>query len=149
VTIDLIASRAGRFRRPRRRVNAAPPRRSPPTRHRPRRTPVVQPAAACAATPRQCSCATFLSFLNFRSIDPHALGRGDSELHLIAADAINRAKSTDNEAIVAALEKTSLEVTTGIVKFGMKQGSYEYHQWMPPMLVVQWQDQKQVCMEQG
>lgn len=65
---------------------------------------------------------------------------------LIAADAINRAKSTDNEAIVEALEKTNLEVTTGIVKFGLKQGSYEYHQWMPPMLVVQWQDQKQVVV---
>ena len=65
---------------------------------------------------------------------------------LIAADAINRAKSTDNEPIVAALEKTNLEVTTGIVKFGLKQGTYEYHQWMPPMLVVQWQDQKQVVV---
>lgn len=65
---------------------------------------------------------------------------------LIAADAINRAKSTNNEAIVEALEKTNLEVTTGIVKFGLKQGSYEYHQWMPPMLVVQWQDQKQVVV---
>ena len=51
---------------------------------------------------------------------------------LIAADAINRAKSTDPEALVAALEKTNLEVTTGMVKFGLKQGSYEYHQWMPP-----------------
>ena len=65
---------------------------------------------------------------------------------LIAADAMNRAKSTDNEALVAALEKTSLEVTTGIVKFGLKPGTYEYHQWMPPMLVVQWQDQKQVVV---
>ncbi len=65
---------------------------------------------------------------------------------LIAADAINRAKSTNNEALVDALEKTNLEVTTGIVKFGLKQGSYEYHQWMPPMLVVQWQDQKQVVV---
>lgn len=65
---------------------------------------------------------------------------------LVAADAINRAKSTDSEAIVAALEKTNLEVTTGTVKFGLKQGTYEYHQWMPPMLVVQWQDQKQVVV---
>ncbi len=65
---------------------------------------------------------------------------------LIAADAINRAKSPGNEAIVSTLEKTNLEVTTGIVKFGLKQGSYEYHQWMPPMLIVQWQDQKQVVV---
>ncbi|HSB07192.1 MAG TPA: ABC transporter substrate-binding protein [Thermodesulfobacteriota bacterium] len=65
---------------------------------------------------------------------------------LIAADAISRAKSVENEAIVAALEKTNLEVTTGIVKFGLKQGSYEYHQWMPPMLVVQWQEQQQVVV---
>jgi branched-chain amino acid transport system substrate-binding protein len=65
---------------------------------------------------------------------------------LIAADAINRAKSTGNEAIVAALEKTNLEVTTGMVKFGLNPGSYEYHQWMPPMLVVQWQDGKQVVV---
>ncbi|HSR10618.1 MAG TPA: ABC transporter substrate-binding protein [Thermodesulfobacteriota bacterium] len=65
---------------------------------------------------------------------------------LVAADAINRAKSTDPEAIVAALEKTSLEVTTGTVKFGLNAGSYEYHQWMPPMLVVQWADKKQVVV---
>lgn len=65
---------------------------------------------------------------------------------LIAADAIARAKSTNNEAIVDALEKTNLEVTTGVVKFGLKQGSYEYHQWMPPMLVVQWQDQQQIVV---
>jgi branched-chain amino acid transport system substrate-binding protein len=65
---------------------------------------------------------------------------------LIAVDAINRAKSAENEAIVAALEKTNLEVTTGIAKFGLKQGTYEYHQWMPPMLVVQWQDQKQIVV---
>jgi len=65
---------------------------------------------------------------------------------LVAADAINRAKSTDSEAIVAALEKTNLEVTTGMVKFGLKQGTYEYHQWMPPMLVVQWDSQKQVVV---
>ena len=65
---------------------------------------------------------------------------------LIAVDAIARAKSTENEALVNALEKTSLEVTTGVVKFGLKQGTYEYHQWMPPMLVVQWQDQKQVVV---
>jgi branched-chain amino acid transport system substrate-binding protein len=65
---------------------------------------------------------------------------------LIAADAINRAKSADNEAIVAALEKTSLEVTTGTVKFSLNPGSYEYHQWMPPMLVVQWQEGKQVVV---
>jgi len=65
---------------------------------------------------------------------------------LVAADAISRAKSTNNEAIVDALEKTNLEVTTGIVKFGLKQGTYEYHQWMPPMLVVQWQDQQQIVV---
>ncbi len=65
---------------------------------------------------------------------------------LVAADAINRAKSTDSEALVAALEKSNLEVTTGIVKFGLKPGTYEYHQWMPPMLVVQWQDQKQAVV---
>lgn len=65
---------------------------------------------------------------------------------LIAADALNRAKSTDNEALVSALEKTNLEVTTGVVQFGLKQGTYEYHQWMPPMLVVQWQDRQQVVV---
>jgi branched-chain amino acid transport system substrate-binding protein len=65
---------------------------------------------------------------------------------LIAADAISRAKSTDPEALVAALEKTNLEVTTGTVKFGLKQGTYEYHQWMPPMLVVQWQNKQQVVV---
>jgi branched-chain amino acid transport system substrate-binding protein len=65
---------------------------------------------------------------------------------LIAADAINRAKATNPDAIVEALEKSNLEVTTGVVKFGMKQGSYEYHQWMPPMLVVQWQNRQQAVV---
>jgi len=65
---------------------------------------------------------------------------------LIAADAINRAGSTNADKIVDALEKTELLVTRGIVKFGTKKGGTEYHQWMPPMLVIQWQDKKQVVI---
>jgi len=65
---------------------------------------------------------------------------------LIGADALKRAKSTDPEKLVAALEATDLEVTTGRVRFGKETGGYQYHQWMPPMLVVQWQDAKQVVV---
>ncbi|MBN1225790.1 MAG: ABC transporter substrate-binding protein [Deltaproteobacteria bacterium] len=65
---------------------------------------------------------------------------------LIAADAINRAGSTDANKIVDALEKTELLVTRGVVKFGTQKGGAEYHQWMPPMLVIQWQDKKQVVL---
>lgn len=65
---------------------------------------------------------------------------------LIAADAINRAKSTDADKLVAALETTSLVVTRGTVKFGTQTGGPEYHQWMPPMLIVQWQDKNQVVL---
>jgi branched-chain amino acid transport system substrate-binding protein len=65
---------------------------------------------------------------------------------LIAADAINRAQSTDAEKLVDALEKTNLKTTRGTASFGMTKGGAEYHQWMPPMLVIQWQDKKQVVL---
>lgn len=65
---------------------------------------------------------------------------------LIAADAINRAQSKDADKLVEALEKTSLLGTRGTVKFGTERGGPEYHHWMPPMLVIQWQDKKQVVL---
>jgi len=65
---------------------------------------------------------------------------------LIAADAINRAGSTDPDKLVDALEKTNLLVTRGTVKFGTTKGGPEYHQWMPPMLVIQWQNKQQVVL---
>lgn len=65
---------------------------------------------------------------------------------LIAADAINRAKATDADKLVDALEKTSLLVTRGTAKFGLEKGTTAYHQWDPPMLVIQWQDKKQVVL---
>jgi branched-chain amino acid transport system substrate-binding protein len=65
---------------------------------------------------------------------------------LIAADAINRAKSTDAAKLVEALEKTNLKTTRGIAKFGMQKGGTEYHQWDPPMLVIQWQNKQQAVL---
>jgi len=65
---------------------------------------------------------------------------------LIAADAINRAKSTDPEKLIEALEKTSLKTTRGTAKFGMQKGGPQYHQWDPPMLVIQWQKKQQVVL---
>ena len=65
---------------------------------------------------------------------------------LIAADAINRAKSTNPEKLVDALEKTKLLVTRGTAQFSTAKGSAEYHQWMPPMLVIQWQEREQVVL---
>jgi len=65
---------------------------------------------------------------------------------LIAADAINRAGGTDAEKLVDALEQTNLTVTRGTAKFGVEKGGPEYHHWMPPMLVIQWQDKQQVVL---
>jgi branched-chain amino acid transport system substrate-binding protein len=65
---------------------------------------------------------------------------------LIAADVINRAGSTDADKLVDALEKTSLQVTRGTAKFGTEKGGPEYHQWMPPMLVIQWQNKQQAVI---
>lgn len=65
---------------------------------------------------------------------------------LIAADAINRAGSVDAEKLVGALEKTDLTVTRGKARFGLEKGGPEYHHWMPPMLVIQWQDKEQVVL---
>lgn len=65
---------------------------------------------------------------------------------LVAADAINRAGSTEADKLVDALEKTDLEVASGKVKFDLTPGSYRYHQWQPPMLVIQWQDKKQAVV---
>jgi branched-chain amino acid transport system substrate-binding protein len=65
---------------------------------------------------------------------------------LIAADAINRAGATDAEKLVDALEKTDLLVTRGTAKFSNAKGGPEYHHWMPPMLVIQWQDKEQVVL---
>ncbi len=43
---------------------------------------------------------------------------------LVAADAINRAGSTEADKLVDALEKTDLEVASGKVKFDLTPGSY-------------------------
>jgi branched-chain amino acid transport system substrate-binding protein len=64
----------------------------------------------------------------------------------LAASAIQAAGSTDSESILKALEKTRFEASTGQVQFGMKTGDYRFHQWMPPMLVVQWQGKQQVVV---
>lgn len=65
---------------------------------------------------------------------------------LIGADAIKRAGSTDSDKLVKSLEGTNLVVSSGTVKFGTEKGSYAYHQWQPPMLIIQWQDKKQVVV---
>ena len=65
---------------------------------------------------------------------------------LIAADALNKAGDTNADNIVTALEKTDLTVTRGKVSFGTEKGSAAYHHWMPPMLVIQWQDKNQVVL---
>lgn len=65
---------------------------------------------------------------------------------LIGADAINRAGSTDPDKLVSALEDTKLTVGSGVVQFGTDKGTYAYHQWQPPMLIIQWQDKKQVVV---
>lgn len=61
---------------------------------------------------------------------------------LIAAGALRRAGSSDCEQLVAALEQTHLVVAGGVVEFGGDLGSYRYHHWQPPVLIVQKQDQQ-------
>ncbi len=65
---------------------------------------------------------------------------------LIAADAMKRAGSTNNDEIVKALETTNLEVAAGIAEFGTEPGTFRYHQWQPPMLIIQWQNHEQVVV---
>ena len=65
---------------------------------------------------------------------------------LIAADGIKRAGSTDSDKLVKSLEDSELVVGSGKVKFGKEKGGYYYHQWQPPMLIVQWQDEQQVVV---
>ena len=65
---------------------------------------------------------------------------------LIAADALNKAGDTNADNIINALEKTDLTVTRGKVSFGTQKGGAAYHHWMPPMLVIQWQDKNQVVL---
>jgi branched-chain amino acid transport system substrate-binding protein len=64
----------------------------------------------------------------------------------LAANAIKAAGSTNNEAILKALESASFQASTGKVQFGLKAGDYRFHQWMPPMLVVQWQGKQQIVV---
>jgi branched-chain amino acid transport system substrate-binding protein len=33
-----------------------------------------------------------------------------------------------------------------MAKFGMEKGTFMYHQWDPPMLVIQWQNKQQVVL---
>jgi branched-chain amino acid transport system substrate-binding protein len=90
----------------------------------------------------------------FRESYVEALGKAPTDYKsrsmfdaiLIAADAINRAGSVDAEKLVEALEKTDLTVTRGKVTFGTEKGGPEYHHWMPPMLVIQWQNKEQVVL---
>lgn len=91
---------------------------------------------------------------DFRNAYVKAFGKDPSDYKsrsifdgvLIAADAINRAKSTDADKLVEALENTNMVGTRGTVKFGTEKGGPEYHHWMPPMLVIQWQDKKQAVL---
>lgn len=82
----------------------------------------------------------------FRKAPTDYKSRSIFDAVLIAADAINRAKSTEPASLVASLEKTSLKTTRGVAKFGVQKGGPEYHQWNPPMLVIQWQNKQQVVL---
>jgi branched-chain amino acid transport system substrate-binding protein len=73
----------------------------------------------------------------------HSLSRSVFDVLLIAADAIRRAGCTDAELLVTALEQTNLEVAGGTVTFNLQPGSYRYHHWQPPVLIVQRQDGKE------
>jgi branched-chain amino acid transport system substrate-binding protein len=65
---------------------------------------------------------------------------------LIAADSLRRAGSGDCEQLVAALEQTHLSVASGVVRFGTEPGSYRYHHWQSPLLMVQWQAQRSTAV---
>jgi branched-chain amino acid transport system substrate-binding protein len=61
---------------------------------------------------------------------------------MIAADALRRAGSSDCEKLVVALEQTHLAAAGGVVRFSGDLGSYRYHHWQPPVLILQKQDQQ-------
>jgi branched-chain amino acid transport system substrate-binding protein len=90
----------------------------------------------------------------FRDAYRNKFGKDVSDYHvrsihdalLIAADALRRAGSGDNEKLVTALEQTQLPVAGGIARFGSELGSYHYHHWQPPLLIVQWQQQQAVVV---
>lgn len=65
---------------------------------------------------------------------------------LIAFDAIKRSNSLDGDKLVDALENSNVIVPSGQVKFGMEKGSVWYHQFQPPMLIIQWQNRQQVVI---
>jgi len=65
---------------------------------------------------------------------------------LIAFDAIEKANSLDGDKLVDALEKSNVVVPSGQVKFSTEKGSVWYHQFQPPMLIIQWQDRQQVVI---
>ena len=69
---------------------------------------------------------------------------------LLAADAIVSAAKKkpqfSSSELVTSLEKIKFKAPTGTVEFGSKKGAPGYHQWNPPMLIGQWQDQKQVIV---
>ena len=48
--------------------------------------------------------------------------------------------------LVQVLEKIKFKAPTGTVQFGSKKGTSEFHQWNPPMLIGQWQSQKQAIV---
>jgi branched-chain amino acid transport system substrate-binding protein len=90
----------------------------------------------------------------FRQAYRSKFGKDVSDYHvrsvhdalLIAADALRRAGSGDNEQLVAALEQLHLPVAGGIAQFGSEFGSYRYHHWQPPLIIVQWQQQQAVVV---
>ena len=65
---------------------------------------------------------------------------------LIAFDAIKRSNSLDGDILVDALEKSNVIIPSGQVKFGTEKGGVWYHQFQPPMLIIQWQERKQVVI---
>jgi branched-chain amino acid transport system substrate-binding protein len=82
----------------------------------------------------------------FGKVPVHSFSRSVFDVLLIAADAIRRTGCTDAELLVMALEQTNLEVAGGTVTFDLQPGSYRYHHWQPPVLIVQRQDGKETVI---
>lgn len=74
--------------------------------------------------------------------NPSYVGLHGYDTVLILADAIERAGSTDPNAIIKALEETKLFGTRGEITFPLESGP-DYHNWLPNLLFMQYTEVNQ------
>ncbi|WP_174732156.1 ABC transporter substrate-binding protein [Mesobacillus harenae] len=74
--------------------------------------------------------------------NPSYVGLHGYDTVIILADAIERAGSTEPDAIIKALEETKLLGTRGEITFPLEKGP-DYHNWLPDLLFMQYTETNQ------